>query len=387
MGWQKAWAEPAYRVQGTGHAIVVDSVISPDEVTGDLYEVGFRSQVVTIEDETDTVISHAYFRNVDEDLMVKDSFVVRQGELSGPVIDGVLAQVAAVTVDTLDVETQIDPERTEWITRDPLTPTNLDFVVDWTGKGEGLGAVPVAKDFLVTMAPGSEDSRGDPSPITVTHWDTGEPALFWWLDEPHPDEIWYNSKFLIYYPTVSPTTQAFTVSFQDTLLETNTYLDTLETGDTMTVTDTVKTAILPTTGDQLLIKTLNQTSPDVIYRYQTHVSGVDTTDTTRTLDDIRVVPNPYYVRAEWDKDQYNRMVYFQYLPTVCTIRIFNTAGLLIRTMEHDGNATATDQPGYAGSEPWNLLTEEGLDCTSGLYIWQVETEDGEKAWGKFAIVR
>lgn len=386
MGWQKAWVEPAYRVQGTGHAIVVDSVISPDEVTGDLYEVGFRSEIVTVEEETDTVISHAYFRNVDADSLVKDSFVVRRGELSGPVIDGVLAQVAAVTVDTLDVETQIDPERTEWITRDPVNPTDLDFVVDWPGKGEGLGAVPVAKDFLVTVAPGSRDSRDSLSPITVTYWDTGEPADFWWVDPSNPDAVWYNSKFAIWHPNDDhPLNKAFDISFQDTLLETDIKIDTSETGVVDTTIDTVKTAVLPTAGDQLLVKTLNQTSPDVVYRYQTHVSDIDTTDTTRTLDDIRVVPNPYYVRAEWDKDQYNRLVYFQYLPTVCTIRIFNTAGLLIRTIEHDG--TATDLPGYAGSEPWNLLTEEGLDCTSGLYIWQVETEDGEKAWGKFAIVR
>jgi hypothetical protein len=60
---------------------------------------------------------------------------------------------------------------------------------------------------------------------------------------------------------------------------------------------------------------------------------------------------------------------------------------LIRTIEHDGEGLY----GAAGSEEWDLLTEAGMDCTSGLYIWQVEAEtsDGKKKTkvGKFAIIR
>ena len=40
-----------------------------------------------------------------------------------------------------------------------------------------------------------------------------------------------------------------------------------------------------------------------------------------------------------------------------------------------------------GSAIWNLLTDENMRAVSGLYIYQVESDDGKTAVGKFAIVR
>ncbi|MBN1424174.1 hypothetical protein JXA88_06435 [Candidatus Fermentibacteria bacterium] len=102
---------------------------------------------------------------------------------------------------------------------------------------------------------------------------------------------------------------------------------------------------------------------------------------TYDLGQIRVVPNPYYLRATWDTDQYNRWVLFQHLPSRCTIRIFTVSGLLVRELAH---ATDSDD----GSERWDLLTQENMHCTSGLYVYQVEDRaSGATAVGKFAIVR
>jgi hypothetical protein len=98
------------------------------------------------------------------------------------------------------------------------------------------------------------------------------------------------------------------------------------------------------------------------------------------LDDIIVVPNPYYIRAPWDSNRFNQWIYFQHLPSHCTIRIFTSAGLLIRTMRHDSEDGD-------GSAIWNLLTDENMRAVSGLYIYQVESDDGKTAVGKFAIIR
>lgn len=118
-------------------------------------------------------------------------------------------------------------------------------------------------------------------------------------------------------------------------------------------------------GDAFEIRTANMLAPAASYR----------------LDGIRVVPNPYYLRATWDTNQYNRWVTFQHLPTHCTIRIFTVSGLLVRTLVH---ATESDD----GSQRWDLLTEENMHCTSGLYVFQVEdSATGATAVGKFAIVR
>ncbi|MEJ2051875.1 MAG: hypothetical protein P8Y60_18950, partial [Calditrichota bacterium] len=46
------------------------------------------------------------------------------------------------------------------------------------------------------------------------------------------------------------------------------------------------------------------------------------------LGNIRVVPNPYYIRADWDKNRYSNHIMFTNLPDKCTIRIFTVSGIL-----------------------------------------------------------
>ena len=112
--------------------------------------------------------------------------------------------------------------------------------------------------------------------------------------------------------------------------------------------------------------------------------SITTTELTRKaefpLDNIKVVPNPYYVRAPWDRARYHQKIYFQNLPSAATIRIFNAAGLLIRTIEHE------DSLEKGGSAYWDLLTGEKMRIMSGLYIYQVITPEGETHVGKFAVI-
>lgn len=360
LGWRKASVDPARRVAGTGNALVVDSVINPDLVTGHEYEVGFKADP----EAQSEAVAFAYFKDVDSNYIVLDNYKVRSGELSGPIIDGVLVQVAAVSVDTLDVETQLDSLETGWLEKP--SGTNLDWVIDWPGEP---GPVPVSRDYLITVVKNGQDTTGKPCPVSVTLYNnpSQKPAYIWQgkdsTDLWDADTIITPASKLVIYKSL-PRDQAFTLTFNDTISD-----------------PTKKKLILPEPGDEFLIKTLKPTTTDDRFRYQTYVVGTD--DTTRTLDDIRVVPNPYYISEQWDRSRFDQHVYFQNLPMKCTIRIFNSAGLLIRALAHDG----TGLYGSAGSEAWDLRTEEDLDCTNGLYIWQVETEDGERATGKFAIVR
>jgi hypothetical protein len=100
-----------------------------------------------------------------------------------------------------------------------------------------------------------------------------------------------------------------------------------------------------------------------------------------SLDRIKVVPNPYIMRADWDRSRFDQWLNFIHLPSHCTIRIFTPSGLLIKTLRH--SATGAN----SGVERWGLRTEEGLNCVSGLYLYQVESEDGKTKVGKFAIIR
>jgi len=53
-------------------------------------------------------------------------------------------------------------------------------------------------------------------------------------------------------------------------------------------------------------------------------------------------------------------------------------GDLVKTIEHnDGSGIAA----------WNQVTDYGQFAKSGIYIYHIETPDGDKAIGKFAIIR
>lgn len=102
-----------------------------------------------------------------------------------------------------------------------------------------------------------------------------------------------------------------------------------------------------------------------------------------SLEDVRVVPNPYYINS---RSLQSRLMYydrpdrimFLNIPGRCTIRIFTERGDLIETIEHtDGS----------GDEPWDSMTRYRQVVVSGVYIAHIETPDGESVIRKFAIVR
>lgn len=103
---------------------------------------------------------------------------------------------------------------------------------------------------------------------------------------------------------------------------------------------------------------------------------------------VKVVPNPYLVRNEWERHPDYRKIKFINLPDHCTIRIYNFAGDLLKTITH--NATNITDPGNlplqsGGDEDWDLLTESGQKPAPGIYLFHIESETGNQV-GKFAIV-
>ncbi len=106
-----------------------------------------------------------------------------------------------------------------------------------------------------------------------------------------------------------------------------------------------------------------------------------TYETESKLDQIKVVPNPYIVRAMWDKSREHRHIEFTHLPSECTIRIYTLAGDLVRIIKH--SATAEE----GGTAIWDLLTRNNQWAASGIYIYHISTPDGKSKVGKFAIIR
>jgi hypothetical protein len=116
------------------------------------------------------------------------------------------------------------------------------------------------------------------------------------------------------------------------------------------------------------------------------------TDTLVSMDDIKVVPNPYYIYADWDMSVNRRKVQFTNVPMNSTISIYTLAGELVAILDHHGDATATaGGRGYnsnrIGTVDWNIWTYEFTEAAYGLYIYVVKTDDVKTKVGKFAIIR
>jgi hypothetical protein len=100
---------------------------------------------------------------------------------------------------------------------------------------------------------------------------------------------------------------------------------------------------------------------------------------------VWVVPNPFRGRAEWDRssvdgDAVTRHLDFMGLPQArCTIRIWTVAGDLVASLDHDGS-------GGDGQAAWNLVSRNGQEVASGIYVFTVESTLGQST-GRFVVIR
>jgi hypothetical protein len=100
---------------------------------------------------------------------------------------------------------------------------------------------------------------------------------------------------------------------------------------------------------------------------------------------VWVVPNPFRGSAHWDRpnvpgDPTSRHIDFMGLPRArCTIKIWTVAGDFVSQIDHDG--TSGD-----GQASWNLVSRNGQDVESGIYLFTVTSPLGESI-GRFVVVR
>ena len=129
----------------------------------------------------------------------------------------------------------------------------------------------------------------------------------------------------------------------------------------------------------------NLVGPDDTYQVTTgeYLQSQDTETAKLDVERITVYPNPYYAFNPAELNRLARFVTFTNLPPKATIRIFNLAGQLVRTIEKDNTSTF---------QRWDLLNHDGLPVASGMYIAYVEATlptDGSTAEKilKFGIIQ
>jgi len=91
------------------------------------------------------------------------------------------------------------------------------------------------------------------------------------------------------------------------------------------------------------------------------------------INKVRAVPNPYYAHSQYELTQFDRVMKFTNIPASrnVTLRIFNLAGDLVRTIRR--SASAGDDMSRA-EIIWDLNTDNRLPVGSGIYIYRVEAE-------------
>ena len=121
-------------------------------------------------------------------------------------------------------------------------------------------------------------------------------------------------------------------------------------------------------------------------------------DATAEGEEIIVVPNPYIRGGQpdgWDlrpsdRDPTGTKIAFARLPRAdCTVKIFTLSGDLVQVLENDGRTNDN------GTVFWNLISRNGQDVVSGVYLYSIECKDcpagvkgcGDRTIGRFAIIR
>ena len=126
--------------------------------------------------------------------------------------------------------------------------------------------------------------------------------------------------------------------------------------------------------------TPNNNNP--LYRFSTADVATITGDNpalTDALQNVRVVPNPYYAYSQYETSKLDNRVKITGLPEICTIRIYNIAGTLVRTFDKADPLTYVE---------WDLKNDRNVPIAGGVHIVHVDAPGvGEKIVKWFAVMR
>jgi hypothetical protein len=84
---------------------------------------------------------------------------------------------------------------------------------------------------------------------------------------------------------------------------------------------------------------------------------------TENLETVRVVPNPFRGSEVWEQPGQSEL-HFVNLPQRSTIKIYTSAGDLVRVLEHEDPVRDFAR--------WDLRNADGRDVASGIYMYRVE---------------
>ena len=106
------------------------------------------------------------------------------------------------------------------------------------------------------------------------------------------------------------------------------------------------------------------------------------------LDDIQVVPNPYFAFDLYEQDQIQNLVKITNLPPDCYITIYAVDGTVVRKLRGPSASLVSGGGTALTSVDWDLKNERGLQISGGVYLIHVKADGiGEKLVKWFGALR
>ncbi len=254
--------------------------------------------------------------------------------------------------------------------------------------------VPLGGKFAIDAFHFTEDKDGDPSTASYitkttgkyyfTHGLSGFNSGGKFLETVHRLRLG-GAEIIFNFPgiansTTGDTTQSYNGAFANDF----------QPGDKITISFTGLMKGLPFPGAEFVVNTSKDKKLDF--------SDNGLYSQSKILNEVQVVPNPYIVEHIGQTSTDNAKLYFTRLPPRATIEIYNLAGELVKTLEHngvagiasDGSVNLADRYNV---EEWNLLSEGKQRVGSQVFIARVIAKDpknGTSVIGemttKFAVV-
>jgi hypothetical protein len=120
-----------------------------------------------------------------------------------------------------------------------------------------------------------------------------------------------------------------------------------------------------------------------------------TPEATETLDDVKVVPNPYIGSVAWnnpipsDMSPWEHRLMFINLPADAKIRIYTLDGDFVKEIKSGESARVGEAipPGRSSAAEWDLITRNNQEAAPGVYMYVVDSPSLGQKVGKFVIIR
>ncbi len=122
-------------------------------------------------------------------------------------------------------------------------------------------------------------------------------------------------------------------------------------------------------------------------------SELDKVGINEALDQINIVPNPYYAFSDYEDNRLANTVKITNLPDKCKVTIYSLDGKFIRQYDRDElpgrpKGTGTQSAQIIPDIEWDLKNSKGIPISAGVYLIHVDAgEDGERTIKWFGISR